>query len=54
MSDKIFSIQEDLTEYQQNVNKQDVIGYFKNPYIVEPKKNLQPCLHAGQGLQPRP
>jgi hypothetical protein len=39
MSDKVFSIQEDLTEeYQRNFNKPDVIGYFKDPHIVEPKK----------------
>jgi predicted transcriptional regulator len=39
MSDKVFSIQEDLTEeYQQNFKTPGVIGYFKNPHIVEPKK----------------
>ncbi|MEN8220099.1 MAG: hypothetical protein ABFS56_27865 [Pseudomonadota bacterium] len=39
MSDKIFAIDEVLTEeYQLNFNKPDVIGYFKNPYLVEPKK----------------
>ncbi|MEN8220619.1 MAG: hypothetical protein ABFS56_30565 [Pseudomonadota bacterium] len=39
MSEKIFAIDEVLTEeYQRNFNKPDVIGYYKNPYELEPKK----------------
>ncbi|MEN8219840.1 MAG: hypothetical protein ABFS56_26525 [Pseudomonadota bacterium] len=39
MSDKIFSIQENLTEeYQRYFNNKGVIGYFKSPYELEPKK----------------
>ncbi|MEN8217934.1 MAG: hypothetical protein ABFS56_16510 [Pseudomonadota bacterium] len=39
MSDKVFSIQEDITEeYQRNFKKPGVIGYFKNPH--EPEKKI--------------
>jgi hypothetical protein len=46
MSDKVFSIQEDLTEeYQRNFKTSGVIGYFKNPHIVEPKKKTYYLLY---------
>jgi hypothetical protein len=46
MSDKVFSIQEDLTEeYQRNFKKPGVIGYFKNPHIAEPKKKTYYLLY---------
>jgi hypothetical protein len=46
MSDKVFSIQEDLTEeYQRNFKEPGVIGYFKNPHIVEPKKKTYYLLY---------
>ncbi|MEN8220971.1 MAG: hypothetical protein ABFS56_32390 [Pseudomonadota bacterium] len=50
MSDKIFSIQEDLSEeYQRYFNKQGVIGYFKSPYELEPKeKTYYLCLNNGE------
>jgi hypothetical protein len=41
MPDKVFALDENLTEeYQQNFNKQHVIGYFKNPHVVEPKEKI--------------
>ncbi|MEN8216691.1 MAG: hypothetical protein ABFS56_10020 [Pseudomonadota bacterium] len=39
MSEKIFSIHENLTEeYQQNFKEPGVIGYYKHPYVLEPKE----------------
>jgi hypothetical protein len=39
MSDKIFSIHENLTEeYQRNFKEPGIIGYYKNPYEVEPEE----------------
>lgn len=39
MSDVVFSIDEKITEeYQKYFGSQGVIGYYKSPYIVEPKK----------------
>ncbi|MEN8217299.1 MAG: hypothetical protein ABFS56_13205 [Pseudomonadota bacterium] len=51
MSDKVFAIQEDLTEeYQQNFDKQHVIGYFKNPHVVEPKNKIYYLLSEREKL----
>ncbi|MEN8221209.1 MAG: hypothetical protein ABFS56_33640 [Pseudomonadota bacterium] len=41
MSDQVFSIDEDLTkEYRRYFKDQGVIGYYKSPYVVEPKKKI--------------